>query len=63
LHNWKKEIKDFEIHLVNSFAEPVIRLFNYEMINPARHHLLPVKGEKLDRYVKNRSLLTVLGRW
>ena len=63
LYNWEKEINSLEIHLVNRFAVPVMKQFGYETIKPLRKYFFPVKGEKFDRYFRNRSLLTTLDRW
>lgn len=57
LEKWKSQINDLEIHLVNSFLQPVLEQFGYEQIITNKSKFLPIRGESLEAYIKNRSLL------
>ena len=57
LSKWKSEINSYEIHLVNRFAIPVINRFGYEQMAPGKSKWVPVKGESLKSYLKNRAIL------
>jgi hypothetical protein len=59
---WKEKIYDFEIHLVNRIAGPVLQEYGYEKMVPQRSSHRRVKGETLLTYIKNRVLLSSLIR-
>lgn len=56
LDRWRKDIKSLEIHIVNSFAGPVIEKFGYEHLTAPRSYLFPIWGEGIRTYVVNRVL-------
>lgn len=58
LTKWKNEIHDYEIHLVNRFALPIIKRFGYEKMVPGKSKWVPVKGEPPKIYLKNRAILS-----
>jgi hypothetical protein len=60
VENWKREINDFEIHLVNKIANPVIENYDYEYLNASRSRNYPVKGESIKTFIKNRALFAML---
>lgn len=51
---WKDEIHPLEIELVNLLLHHVLNKFGYEKIHPSYSLYLPVKGEKVRKYVANR---------
>lgn len=57
---WREEIRPFEIHLVNSFARPVLERFGYDSLVPPRSWRWPVARERPLTYLRNRALTRVL---
>lgn len=60
LHQWKKDITDLEIHLVNRCLIPAVQEFDYEMLTPRNSYMMPVLNERPASYLKNRSYLKLL---
>ncbi len=59
LTSWKAQIYQFEIELVNSFLGPVVEYLGYEKVSleNSKARYFPIKNERLETYIKNRSLL------
>lgn len=57
---WKESINDFEVHLVNRIAGPVLQEYGYDQMVPQSGSRRRVKGETLLTYIKNRVLLSSL---
>ncbi|WP_199245679.1 sulfotransferase [[Phormidium] sp. ETS-05] len=56
LSSWKSQVEDLEVRLVNTFLEPVLERFGYEMVTPQKSKYYLIKGESWKNYAKNRSL-------
>jgi len=57
---WKKSITHYEIHLINTIAEPVIEKYGYNYLTTEKSKYWPVKGESFRTYFRNRSVLVNL---
>jgi len=57
LQNWRSEITDLEVHMVNAWLKPVLERFGYERLSPRKSRAWPVRGERLNTYVRNRAFL------
>ena len=60
LEKWKKDISNFEIHMVNELFGHVLRDFNFEKINPKHSIKRIAPGEGLVSYMMNRLSLYYL---
>lgn len=56
LLNWKEDISDIEIALVNATLPEALAIFGYDQVEPARSPLLPAPGERPAAYLMNRLL-------
>ena len=54
LEAWKQNIYPLEIVLVNLLLPHVLRKFGYELMQPSSSPFLPMKGERLKKYLANR---------
>lgn len=57
LNQWKEDINNLEIHLVNQFLMPAVQEFGYEMLKPSHSYLFPSVSERPTSYIKNRFFL------
>jgi hypothetical protein len=55
---WKDHINHFEIYLVNVIAEPFIKRFGYQKVEPRRNILIPVKRENVVTWIHNRTFMS-----
>ena len=60
---WKKEITDFEIHLVNELFPFVLEDFGFEALAPRKSRHLPGEREGVRAYVQNRMLWQFMPRF
>jgi len=58
---WKASIEDLEILHINRCLRPVFEEFGYECLSPRHHPLrqkyIPMRGERIASYLRNRALL------
>lgn len=62
LQKWKADITPLEVHLVNHFFVPILSQFSYDRLPNVGNYWSPVMTERPVSYLKNRSLIKMLGR-
>lgn len=63
LSSWRQEINHYEIHLINTLFDFVLKDFDYKIMKSEKSIYWPVKNESLNVYIQNRLLNNYLPKF
>jgi hypothetical protein len=63
IDRWKKDITDFEIHIVNELFEFILADYGFTVLNPKHNRHYPIAHESIINYIKNRLLWKFMPRF